>query len=333
MGSFALSRVPDEPDFGEPVAKIGPDPDDLAWAQSRRAVEWMQTIRSGTGARWFLPSLHRLTGRLLPGWTVFIGGYSKTAKTTLLQTQARCWAEAGVPVAYIGTETTPELLRLQSAAITLGLPVELVIGDQPLTEQQHARITADLERQQAMSSQLMYAETHETTLTEVLFWLNWGADRGAKVVMFDHIHRLDAPGQDRFGSLTDAVRALNSAAQAAGILLLCAAQFRENKGDSLGNHELPSDGQWYGSSAFQQEGVVNLQLWRPFRVGVSPDDKQSYKRGDMPLSRLLAPETLGVRCSAHRYRPSAYGESLRLKIVDDQITDFDAVPDQPERYR
>lgn len=316
--------APLEPDplEGEEVGAIGPDPVDLAGQQQERALDWLHQMQSGAGHRWMWQSLHRLTGKLLPTWTVFFGGYPKTAKTTLLQTQARAWAETGTPVCYVGTETKTEILRLQSAAITKGVPVERVItGD--LEANERDRILADLNRQTwELGQRLLYAETKRSTLDEVLYWLAWGADHGAEVVIFDHLHRLDMGGPDRYGALSDAVRALNEAAKARGILLLCAAQFRERKDDALANHEVPGDGQWFGTAAIQQEGVVNLQLWRPLRAGVSQEDKLAVRRGDAPLSSVLKPQTVGVRVSAHRLRPSAYGEIAHLRICDDCVEDF-----------
>lgn len=314
----------DPPPAGEAPTRIGPDPFTLADQQWSKALDWLHLMQTGAGRRWMWPSIHRLTGKLLPTWTVFLGGYPKTAKTTLLQTQARCWAEQGIRVAYVGTETNPELLRLQSAALTLGLPVETVLRAE-FSARDEARVAADLKRQSELGDRLMYADTGPATLAEVLYWMGWGADHGAEIVIFDHLHRLDTGGgSDRYGALSDAVRALNSAAQQHGVTLLCAAQFRERKDDHLANHEVPADGQWFGTAAIQQEAVVALQCWRPLRSGVSPDDKAAVRRGDMPIRDVLRPNTVAIRVSAHRLRPSAYGEIAHLRIIDDVIDEFTA---------
>lgn len=312
---------PDDESEPEVAGQLGPDPELLAKDQHQRALDWLAAMRSGAGLRWMWHGLHALTGKLLPTWSVFLGGYPKTAKTTLLQTQARCWAEQGTRVAYIGTETNTEILKLQSAALTVGLPVERVVtGD--LSEAEHERIAADLARQDAMSRVLMYAETERATLADVRYWMRWARRESAEVVIFDHLHRLEVGGSDRYGALSDAVRALNEEAKRLHVLLVCAAQFRERKDDALANHEVPGDGQWFGTAAIQQEGVVNLQLWRPLRAGVSAEDKQSVRRGDVPLAAVLKPQTIGVRCSAHRIRSSAYGEIAHLRIVDDVIDEW-----------
>ena len=312
---------PEESMDGEEAGSIGPDPELLAKDQHQRALDWLAAMRSGAGVRWMWPSLHKLTGVLLPTWSVFVGGYPKTAKTTLLQTQARCWAETGTRVAYIGTETKTEILKLQSAALTLGIPVERVVTAD-LDERECERVAADLAKQDAMGRALMYAETERSTLADVLYWMRWARRESADVVVFDHLHRLEVGGSDRYGALSDAVRRLNEEAKALNVLLVCAAQFRERKDDPLANHELPGDGQWFGTAAIQQEGVVNLQLWRPLRAGVSAEDKAAVRRGETRLADVLKPQTIGVRCSAHRVRPSAYGEVAHLRIVDDCVDEW-----------
>lgn len=176
------------PDDEEPPP--GANPADLAGRQAAEAMDWLEDVRAGAGYSWRWLTLHRLTGRLLPGWFVTIGGYPKTAKTTLLQTQARHWAEHGIPVVYIGTETKAALLRLQSAALALGLSVERVITGN-LTPAEMQRIEADMDRQHALASFLSFADTESATLLEVLKWLHWGADQGCKVVIFDHLHQMD----------------------------------------------------------------------------------------------------------------------------------------------
>jgi hypothetical protein len=314
-------------------AAIGPHPRNLAFEQGERALDWLDAMRAGQGIPWMWPGITDLTGRLAPTWAVYVGGYPKTAKTTLLQTQARWWAETGTPVCYVGTETTQEILRLQSAALTLQLPVELVVTGErrvrpgevvKIRDDQVARVKADIARQQVeLADWLMFADTRRSTLDEVLYWIAWGADHGAAVVIFDHLHRLDTGGgSDRYGQLADAVRKLTEAANAHGVLFVCAAQFRENRGDPLANHECPSDSQWFGGSAIQQEGTCNLQLWRPLRAGISDDDRGAVRRGEAPLSSVLKPNCIGVRVSAHRFRPGSYGEIAHLRIVDDVIDEW-----------
>ena len=312
---------PEEPMDGEEAGSIGPDPELLAADQHRRALDWLAQMEAGAGFRWMWPSLHRLTGKLLPTWSVFVGGFPKCGKTTLLQTQARGWAETGHRVAYIGTETRSEILKLQSAALTTGLPVERVLTGE-LEGRERERIAADLARQDELARSLMYAEAERTTLPDVLYWMRWARRESADIVVFDHLHRLEVGGSDRWASLGDAVQALNSAAVDLGILFVCAAQLRERADDPLANHETPGDRQWLGGSKIQQEGVVNLQLYRPLRAGVSAEDKAAVRRGELPLASVLKVNCIGVRCSAHRMGRNTYGEIAHLRIVDDVIDEF-----------
>lgn len=320
---------PDDIDqmFAEVAQEIGPDPADLARAQAERARQWLTDMAAGKGIRWYWPTIQALTGRLLPG-AVFVGGYPKVAKTTLLQTQARAWAESGTAVCYIGTETSQEILKLQSAALTLGLPVHRVVApdeDDPLSPHDLERIHADLERQTALAADglLMYAEDDKQDLASALYWLRWGARNGAKVVVYDHMHRmnLSATGQDYYQALPMAIKAMNTAAVANGVVGLYAAQLREDSHDKLANHEPPGDRQWFGGSDFQREATAALQLYRPFRRGTTAKQKKAVKMGQTPLREILAVDTIGIRCSAHRFLQTA-GELRTLRIVGDQITEW-----------
>lgn len=316
-------------------AELGPDPATLAAGQTERARQWLADVRAGKGVRWSLETLHQLTGRLLPGWTVFVGGYAKTAKTTTLLGQGLAWAQAGIRVGYVGTETASEMLKLQAAAYMLGWKVEDVQTgcwhfqhdgrelEQAMTDAEMGQIEAALTTLDGMADRLMFADTNEATLGDVLYWLRWAAKQGAEVVIFDHVHQMDLGTRDRFSALDQVVNNLALAAKQAGVTLICAAQFRENRHDPIANHEVPSDSQWFGTSKIQQVGHVNLQLWRPLRAGISEEDKRAVRHGDKPIADLLRPATVGIRCSAHRARGGrAMGEIRHLRIQNDQLTEW-----------
>lgn len=322
---------------GEILAEIGPDPGALAAAQTARALQWLADVRAGKGMRWFLPTLHGLTGRLLPGWTCFLGGYSKTAKTTLLMHQALYLARHGVRVGYVGTETASEILKLQAAALLLGWPVEDVVtgarhwryqGDeyeQPMTPAELAEVERALGEVERLGDCLMFADTDGATLGDARYWMRWAAKHGAAVAIVDHIHQLDTGTADRYTALEAAVRTLGQDVKSANIVGLIAAQFRESTHDVLANHEVPGDGQWFGTKAFNQVGAVNLQLWRPFKAGLTDEARRAVKSGEADLSTVLRPGTIGVRCSAHRIRGGrAIGDLRMLRIEGDTITDQEA---------
>lgn len=51
-----------------------------------------------------------------------------------------------------------------------------------------------------------------------------------------------------------------------------------------------------------------------------PGEAEGFAR--VALASVLKPQTIGVRCSAHRIRSSAYGEIAHLRIVDDVIDEW-----------
>lgn len=319
--------------FAEVAGDLGPAPGDLARDQADAAMRWLTDMRAGKGIRPTFRALYELIGRYIPG-AYYIGGYAKTAKTTLCQTEARGQAERKIRVGYIGTETATSVLRLQSAAIHLGLPVGRVVApspEDPLSDRDTERVREDLQRQEQLARDgwLMYAEDHAQTLASARYWLRWCQREGCQMVFYDHIHRMDLGSESYYTALPDAVRALTSAATDLGVVLVCAAQLREDSHDKLANHEPPGDRQWFGTSHFQREATAALQLYRPFRTGTTEKQKKAVKLGQTPLRDILAVETIGLRCSAHRFRPGVIGELRRLRIVDDQVSDWPAHRNDP----
>ncbi len=315
------------------LRELGPDPRALAEGQAERARQWLADVRAGVGVRWFSHTLHDLTGRLLPGWTCLLGGYSKTAKTTLLMHQALYLADHGTRVVYVGTETASEILRLQAVALRLGWPVEDVVtgarhwtyqGDayeQPMTAEELETIHTTLAD---LPAALMFADTDAATVGDACYWMRWAEGEGAACCIVDHVHQLDTGSGDRFTDLERAVRQLGQEVKGLGLVGLIAAQFRESTHDPLANHDVPGDGQWYGTKAFNQVGAVNLQLWRPIKPAATEEDKRLVRQGAKPLAEVLRPNTIGVRCSAHRIRGGrAMGELRLLAIHGDRITDLE----------
>lgn len=324
----------DAPPPAEAPVRIGPDPFDLALAQSTKGLDWLEAVASGRGLRWLWPSLQSLIGPLLPGWTVAIGARPQCGKTTLLLTQALAWASSGHPVCVIGTETDPGVLRVQLAALSLGLPVGAAMTGE-LDTVQMARIkNAVMEMATDQSEDLIIADQQSgRTLADVLYWIHYAADRGAEAVIFDHLHELDLTGsRDHTNDLGEAVKRIGAATVERQVVLMMAAQFNRGQGaDPLLLHEVPTETMFRGTDVIQHKAVVSLQLWRPLRPGVTNEQKRCFREqrpldGQVmvpTLDDLVQPETMALKVAKHRYRNSAWGQIRRLRIADDVISEFD----------
>lgn len=308
----------------------GPDPHDLALAQVEGSRYWLQQAKAGAGLPWAWEALRPL-GHVMPGWLVGVGARPKCGKTTLLLTQALAWVTGGKTVAYLGSETGPDITRLQCAAIVKGYNVgQAIQGELPDALEDSLLREADRQASEWGHCLLMPDQLGSPSIADLLYWIDWAADHGAEVVIFDHLQRLShAPGQ-QFEGASAAVRAMQTRAQTLGIVLIVAAQFNRGEGkDPLSYHEVPSDNAWRDTDVIAQDAVVTLQLYRPFRPGITAEMKAAFRQGTslkdqarlLTLDDLVQTNTMALRVGQHRYKPATIGSILKLSVDNDQITD------------
>lgn len=324
--STHLAIVP--PDDGVPAPR-GPAPEGRnAWG-TKQALALRAQMRDSTALRFPWQALRELVGPLLPGHLVLVGGRPKAGKTTLLLNAAIHWLATGHRWVFVGTETEPEALRIKLAAIEANVSVgEAIRSCLPAADEARFQESmADLGTGKYAGQYLLVGldgvdafGTHVGELTNLEEQCAAARGMGAGVVIFDYIQRMQTDPQNPWSSLTAVVRELKNIAKRQGVVLLAGAQLKAG-GGLLGEHEVPGNDSWYGGSVFQQEADVALQLWRPFRRGVSTEDKNAAKQGERPLLDLLQPNTMGVRVAAHRWLGESNNELRRLKIDADWITD------------
>lgn len=310
----------------------GPDPQDLALAQVEGSRYWLQQARSGAGLRWHWRALHETLGHIMPGWLVAVGARPKCGKTTLLLSQALSWVTAGRKVAYLGSETGPDVTRLQCAALVKGFNVgEAIQGELPVALERLLVEEADRQATEWGHMLLMPDQMGSPTLADLLYWLDWAHDHGAEVVMFDHLQRIAHQPGARFEGADNAVRALQTRAQNHGMVILLAAQFNRGEGkDPLSYHEVPSDNAWRDTDAITQDAVVTLQLFKPFKPGVTSSMKRAFREGQplkdggaiLTLSDLVQDGVMALRVGQHRYKPKHIGTIVKLSVNGDCIEDM-----------
>lgn len=328
-----LTLLPADDGWEERHAE-GEGPDDLALAQALRARRYLESVRRGRGLALPWTDLDRIVGRLLPGWLVFVGGRAKAGKTTALTDLLLAYSAAGIPGVYVGTETEPEVLRIIFAAKRLGIPVEAAL-DPASYGDAHDRILADIEGPQSHSplaeTAIFASDARDLTLDRLAYWVDYAAKHDAGWLIFDHLHRLELGGDEGHELLAGAVRRLKNLAVKHRLTLIVGAQLKQGEGGLLGEYEVPGNNAWFGTSKIQQEADVAIQLWRPFKPGVTAKQKAKARAELSFVTKLIQPNVMAVRVAAHRYRNNAMNQMVRLTVQQDRVVNF--IPEGYEDYR
>lgn len=319
-----IALMPD--DDGEKFDQTELHPQQLARGQAYDARTFMGQVRAGKGLRFPWTDVDAMVGPLLPGWLVAVGGRAKAGKTTMLMQLLTAWTDIGKTVVYVGTETSVAHLRYVWGATRCNVPIDQAI-DPDCPEPIYERIMADVEQVQtayAFASRAIFADSPEATVGDLTKWTEYGAQYGAHAVVFDHFSRLEVPAGDRWQGLSDAIRQIKKLAVAANLTIVTGAQLTPGGGDDvLGEHEVPGNGSWAGSKEVQREVDVGLQLWRPFKTGITSQQKHEAK-GDMAKVReIVQPGAMAVRLSAHRWGKEA-NTFCRLYVEQGHITGWSA---------
>lgn len=299
-------------------------PDELAARQADEAREYMAQVRSGRNLRFPWLDLDRVVGPLLPGWLVAVGGRGKAGKTTLLRELLTAWTELGKTVVYVGTETEASVLRLTWAAVRLGVPVRDAL-DPACPQALYERLMADVRTQTTgpLAYRAIFGEARDATLSNLTYWIEYARIGKAHALIFDHLHRLEFGQGERWAQLGGAMRALKNMAVAARLTLVVGAQLKQGEGGSfLGEHEVPGNNSWAGSSEIQREIDVGVQVWRPFRTSVTAKEKREARDDAAKVRGLLQANTMALRVAAHRYRGEAMNECMKLCVDRDQLSSW-----------
>jgi len=323
---MSLALMPDEPEDEPDLDLTRLSPSQLARWQATDARAFMTRFRAGGGLRFPWTDLDRMVGPMMPGWLVVVGGRAKAGKTTMLMELLTAWTSMQKTVVYIGTETSVALLRYVWGATRLNIPIETAI-DPYCPAEVYDRIIADVEGPQVepdLADFAIFADAPEATVTELVRWASYGTKHGADALIFDHFSRLEVGKGERWQGLGQAIRQIKKLAVDADMTVVVGAQLTQGEGGSiLGEHEVPGNGSWAGSSEIQRECDVGVQLWRPFKPGITGKQKQEAKEDHTKVQEIIQPGVMGVRLAAHRWgkAPNAF---CKLYVTDGQISGWSA---------
>ncbi|HEX6814289.1 MAG TPA: bifunctional DNA primase/polymerase [Gemmatimonadaceae bacterium] len=272
--------------------------------------------------RWAWSDLDRLVGAMMPGDLLVVGSLMGNGKSTILMSQMDAFAKAAIPTLYVPLEVDPAICRLRWAAWKLELDVKHAIRQEWERLPEGAREMIDCTlAEQEQNAYVNFVADKRLTLGGVVAWCRRAKDDyGARVVMLDHLHRLDygLDAASRRVNVTEVVRRLKDAARELGIVLIAAAQLNRSS-DPIDAYTAPVLARLKESAGIAEEADVVLMLSRRLK-GELPDKWQSrLHAGSISELDLAEPGTMVVTCRKHRLDDSALNRAVLLSVENGKL--------------
>ena len=334
--------MPDEPDdYGaneyehyESFLQHGENTSKLALGQAQEARDFVEKIRSGGYLRMPWPDIDRLVQAMLPGFLVAIGGRGKAGKTTFLRDCFTAWTDIGKTVVYVGTETQAAILRLAWAGIRCNVPVETAI-DPYCPQDILDRLMADVELQTTgpLARRAIFGDCTVATVAELGKWVRFAKKSGAHALIFDHFGRMARGTGEQWQQAGGDAKAIKNLAKDNELLIVMGAQLTQGEGGAwLGEHEIPGNASWAATSEIHREVDIGLQLWRPFKPGITAQQKREARDDHTKVQALVQQNVMGVRVAAHRWKGSSMNQFAKLYVEQDQLHSHTARPEGRDTY-
>ena len=274
--------------------------------------------------RWSWRTLDALSGPMLPGDLVVVGSLMGNGKSTLLMSQMDAFEKAKIPTLYIPLEVDPEVCRLRWAAWRLDLPAKHVMRQAWAELPYGAREAVEnvLEEQEG-NPFINFVPPKRITLTQMVKWCQWARrEFDAKVVMLDHLHRMDfgSDHQNHRVSVTDAVRRLKDLARDLGLVLIAAAQLNRSS-DPIDAYTPPLLARLKESAAIGEEADVVLMLSRKLRRDLPDQWQQMLRLGQLTEPDLGDANRMVVTCRKHRLDDSALNGRVVLIVNKGRVVE------------
>ena len=288
--------------------------------QVHDVVAWMHRDTSGDVA-WPWRSLNSLIGPMVPGEMHFVGALTGNGKSSVLMSLMDQLLQQGIGVLYLPLELPPRACRMRWAAWRLGLPYGPAYRGQWELLQPDTR--ERLIRQAEADALLPVSFCPERRLTPgaIERWATAAMSQfGAKVLIVDHLHRLDA-GDVRFlrQNLADSVRMLSDMTQALKIVT-CAALQLNRTGDPLDDFVPPTLDRIRETSAIADEATTVTMLSRQLSSDADPGMIANARRDKIVPPALMEPHAIRLTCRKDRVG-DARGRGVTLRIDDGRVTE------------
>jgi replicative DNA helicase len=300
----------------------------------REQALWALYRDPSTAIPWPWESLDRLYGSLMPGDVHIVVARTNTGKTTFILNLVMQLAERHYPIRVLPFETPPQKLLRTLAAIRLGYDPRHVLRDKwdLLPAEAFDAIQTDIVHKltaQPLCYDLTWAPQGTMTPENVYIELEQAADAGARVVIIDHLNRIELPGrQPEHVEARRLMRGLKDRAEKLELHLVIPAQAHRGEGrDPLRRHMPPidTDIRWGGSVEEEADGILGLYM--PLKEDISPDELKRARAQLVPVKSLVRPNTTGIRVIKHRIDGGVVGEDVFLtynhgRLSEGPLRDF-----------
>jgi replicative DNA helicase len=295
-------------------------------AQVREEFLWALYADANGSIPWPWEEMDRKYGALMPGDVHVIVARTNVGKTTVVLNVVDSLIEREIPVHFLPFETPPFKLTRLLAAIRLQInPVyvarnewhKLPAGAQDAVRQEGMALLSP-----PNSYVLSWAPQGSMNPAQVLMELERAADCGVRVVVIDHLHRIELEGKNGEAEMRRLVRALKDKAEKLELVLLNPAQANRGERDPLRRHLPPVDTDIRGAGAVEEEADGVLGLYMPLREDVTPEEMAAVRRGLAKIKPLVRKNTAGIRFLKHRIDGSMVGEDVFLEYDHGRLREF-----------
>lgn len=285
-----------------------PDEDELAHTQYLRAIDRLKEDKSLYPRFKRLESIHTLTGAFAPEELIFVAGGTGNGKSLFCQNLFDDLIGQEIPSLYIGTEQSPEVLRIKHACIRSGVSPRLMLkpeaSDQGTTAFELAREAVQTELRWLDSPErrelAYYANSEYINRSQLTRWISGGVKKyGIECVIVDHIDQVShGEGFNSVHELTQTVHHLHNLAREHQIPIVVASQIKRTT-DPVKRFAPPDGDDLAGSAGKERVMAVGLGLWRPLRTDLPITELREIikrsKQGSKSQDQIYQRDTMGVR--------------------------------------
>lgn len=302
---IAIAKQNGKPEL---VKSVLPNRDELADAQHVAALNRLGADKTFYPRFHSLESVHDLTGSFAPEELIIVAGDTGNGKSLFCQNLFDDQIEHEVPTLYIGTEQSPDVLKIKHACIRCGVSPKLMLKPEPWevagTAYQAALAQVQEELDWINSPEIrelaFYATTRYVNRAELKKWISGGVrEYGIEFVIVDHVDQMDhGSGSNSAQELTATIQLTHDQARDHQIPILLASMIKRRL-DPLGKHSPPDASDLAGSSGKERIMSLGLGVWRPLRTDLTVKELRELKKktavGSVGQDRIYQQDTMGVR--------------------------------------
>ena len=150
------------------------------------------------------------------------------------------------------------------------------------------------------------------------------AERGCRVVIVDHLLRLDLGDQTNlYAQVSVAIRQLKMLAEEAGVVMIVTSQqSRATGGTKLAWYAAPDLQALKGAGTIEEEADGVLFLHRVLRDDITEKDRRAVEAGLTPLQDIVAAHLMGCAIGKHRLDGGQVGAACRLYVENGLVADL-----------